>query len=141
MRKNNFNQKLLLWSQVPFKYLLSECSLKKGIFWNLLFHKFKSVPHIWVVDIAVNWYFVDKLITLPRSLVFPSPVSNVLLVTYRANDHIYQIATLAGFKIKHIPCSFEGLKMALLNAITTSTSGFSAFFALVLFFIWVFSSS
>ena len=89
-----------------------ECSLKK---WNILNSLF---PQVWKC-------ISHKLCKLEPYL---EPLFSLL-------QSLYYITILAGhiIKVKCITCSFESM-----NVITRSTFGFSALFAVVLFFIWIF---
>ena len=71
------------------KYLLFECSLKKGNILN------SPVPHMF------------------EAIFFFSSPSNALYVTWRANEQIYQMAPPADqvfFQVKCIRCCFESIK-------------------------------
>ena len=119
------------FSYCSLEYLFCECSLKKRNILNSPFPKVFLAFKLLILRLTDVLSINSNYVTNP---CFPfSSLSNVLFVTCRANDHVYQIATLAGhifFKVKYIPCCFESRKTAFLNVITTSTRGFSALFYL-----------
>ena len=90
---------------------------RKGIFWIILCRNFESVPRLLVFGIEVDGYVVDEPEPCLESLFWLSSPANVLFITCRSNDYIYQNATLTGhmyFGEKYISCCFQSMKIALL---------------------------